>query len=179
VLDTSEGLTAADSNRLEDIVKSWDAGLPALLDELPLPHALTPSPEMSWGSGLTSPHKATLVSTFRPRGWKYVSAHSGPGFLAIGKQSPRGNRMRAFFDVGSTSRNCSSFAAVEGLGWRAAFRIAFVRGHRGMQYPIADDTTWAQIVENSAVVLEHLERTSLAQAEALSPVAPAWFAGSA
>ena len=33
--------------------------------------------------------------------------------------------------------------------------------------------------ENIAVVLEHLERTSLAQAEALSPVAPAWFASSA
>jgi hypothetical protein len=98
--------------------------------------------------------------------------------LAIGKQSPRGNRMLAYFDVGSTSHDCSSFVAVEGLGWRAAFRMAFVRGYRGMQYPIADDTTWARILENVAVVLEHLERTSLAQVEALSPMAPAWFAGS-
>jgi hypothetical protein len=84
--------------------------------------------------------------------------------------------MRAYFDVGSYSHHCSSFVAVEGLGWRAAFQIAFVRGYSQPQYPIVDDATWAQIVENIAVVLEHLERTSLAQAEALSPVAPAWFA---
>jgi hypothetical protein len=36
---------------------------------------------------------------------------------------------------------CGSFVALEGLGWRAAFRIALVRGYRQPEYPIADDTS--------------------------------------
>lgn len=177
VLERREGLTPADSSRLKQIVKAWDDAITTLLDALPLPHALPPSPETSWSSGLTSPHKTTLVSTFRPRGWKYVAARSGHGLFALVKPSPRGNKILLVLDVGSTSHSCSSFVALEGLGWRAAFRIGFVRGHHGQQYPIADDVTWGRIVENIAVVIEHLERTSIAEAEALSPMAPAWFAG--
>jgi hypothetical protein len=186
VLERGEGLTPADSKHLEEIVRSWDAAIATLLDVLPLPHALPPpTPWMSSGPGPTSPYKAPLVSTFRPRGWRYRSSESGPGYLAIGKQSLRGNKLRAYFDVGSTSHSCGSFVALEGLGWRAAFQIAFVRGQGGPsaaggpapQYPIADDATWGRIVENVAVVIEHLERTSIAEAEALSPPAPAWFAG--
>ena len=176
LLEASEGLTPADASRLEGIVRSWDAGLPALLDELSLPHALSPEAGPESGSGLTSPHKAALLSTFRPRGWKYLSAASGQGFFSLAKESARGNKIGVYFDVGSTSHSCSSFAVVEGLGWRAAFQIAFVRGYRGAQYPIGDDAAWARIVENIAAVVEHLERTSLAQAEELSPPAPAWFA---
>jgi hypothetical protein len=176
LLEASEGLTPADASRLNEIVRSWNAGLPALLDDLSLPHALSPEPGPESGSGLTSPHKAALVSTFRPRGWKYLPNESGQGFFSLTKESARGNKIGLYFDVGSTSHSCSSFAVVEGPGWRAAFRIAFVRGYGRPQYPIAGDTAWARIVENIAVVVEHLERTSLARAEDLSPPAPAWFA---
>ncbi len=98
VLERGEGLTPADSKHLEDIVRSWDAAIATLLDVLPLPHALPPpTPWMSSGLGPTSPYKAPLVSTFRPRGWRYRSSESSAGYLAIGKQSLRGNKLRAYF----------------------------------------------------------------------------------
>lgn len=55
-------------------------------------------------------------------------------------------------------------------------REAVAKKGAWVAYPIADDATWGRIVENIAAVVEQLERTSIAEAEALSPAAPAWFA---
>jgi hypothetical protein len=93
------------------------------------------------------------------------------------KRSARGNRLVVFLDLGSDYSSVAGFVVVEGPGWRAAFRLWFVRGG-GLQYTIADGADWSKIVENIAVVVEHLERTSIAQAETLSPPAPPWFASS-
>jgi len=43
--------------------------------------------------------------------------------------------------------------------------------------PVVDGEAWTMIVENIAVVVDHLEWTALAEVEALSPPAPAWFGG--
>jgi hypothetical protein len=68
VLDASEALSPADSNRLREIEQSWDRAVPALLDDLPLPHALPLSPDiLSPGPGLIAGPRIDVASQGRAR----------------------------------------------------------------------------------------------------------------
>jgi hypothetical protein len=172
-LDASEA-DAESARRSDSLVAAWKAALPALIERLP--HALPPSPEgLPRASGLTAPHKPALVRVFRPRGWRYAAHESGAGTFVLSKLSAAGNHLCLMLDVGSWSHHCTCKLAVSGLGWRNVFPVEFAPGPRAHQYPVMNEEAWAKIVENIAFVVDHLERTALAEVEAQHPPAPRWL----
>lgn len=171
--------TTEDENTV--IAQAWAAGTrwvaecDAVLASLPLPHDLGTRPFIGSGSGLTSPHKAALVSVFHPRGWAYVAAKSGHGTYTMTKRTPLGNSLCLSCDVGALSHNANIAVSVDSAMWRTNFIVPVALGQGRRDYPIDGVEGWQRIVENAAVVVDWLERERVPTAEAIGGAPPAWW----
>jgi hypothetical protein len=143
--------------------------------KLALPHTLTSDGTKAQLSPLTLPHKRALVDTFKPRGYQYSKTESGAGCFVLHKLTSNRNRIEIFFDVGSISRRYSGGMSVAGIQGRCFAPLPAHPEQQQNEYDIASNEEWLQIIENIAILVDHLERVFVPEVEAKLGQTPEWY----
>lgn len=157
---------AGPSREFLDIVQRYRSRLDAHSATLVLPHAF-----VSGGVGhAAGPMKPALVAAFGPRGFE-CRGESGAFFLR--RRTPSNHVVELSLDVGTWSHSFTGFLLVHVPGYRAT--LPLMVGHGVRQAAIAGADGWLRLVENLCVVVDDLERTFVAEIEAVAGPAPGWF----
>jgi hypothetical protein len=121
------------------------------------------------------PHKAQLIETFKPRGYRYESSQSGNGGYTLSKHTSKHNRLSLCFDLGSTWRHYSGGLEIRGIGGGCYAPLPAHPLQHGSSYDVGSNEAFQQVIENVAVLVDHLERTFVPEAEALLGSSPSWY----
>jgi hypothetical protein len=159
------------------ITENYRSQLAEMMAALPLPYRLPRSTEM--GLLLSDPIgslKEVLLAAFRPRGYTYAPKHSGQGMYVLSKRTSLGNLVVVDCDAGGkTTRSASVALTLKGLGVHAVFPIPVSAETANMlQYPITSYEQWQKIVENTALVADHIEQTLVPEVEEIWGPCPMW-----
>ncbi len=142
---------------------------------LALPHALPTESSGTQFSPMTLPHKAALVDVFKPRGYRYSSTDSGSGVFVLYKLTANGNRIEVSCDVGSKWRHYSGGMTVAGLRGRCYAPLPAHPKQPYESYDVGSGAIWRQLVENVAVLVDHLEQVFVPEVDATLGRTPAWY----
>ena len=161
--------------RLRALHEEWRDRSRREMAMLPLPHSLPAKGTGTQYNPVTLSHKPTLLSTFKPRGYRYSSTDSGPGCFVLHKLTPNRNRVEIFFDVGSKWRHYTGGILIQGLRGSCVARLPAHPEQLNQEYDIANDETWQKLVENIAVLVDHLERVFVSEIDAVLGRTPDWY----
>jgi hypothetical protein len=78
-------------------------------------------------------------------------------------------------DVGTWSRSVTFEFSVRGPSFNATLFPPVTARDASRKYPIGDTANWQQIVANIAAIVDELDRTLVAEIEAVVDPAPVWF----
>jgi hypothetical protein len=170
-------LFEAKTTSLKAAFTRWKQLVHSEMSTLALPHELPRDGTGVQFAPMTRPHKPVLVSTFGPRGYRYISSESGSGRFCLFKRAPRGNRLRLDFDLGSTWRHYTGGLSVEGSDGHCYVPLPPFPNHNGNSYDIGSDSAWRDVVENVAVLVDHLEKTFVTEVEDVLGDCPKWYSG--
>ena len=164
--------TSAHLHELHDI---WRDRSKREMGTLVLPHVLPAEGSGTQYSPMTLPHKHALVNVFKPRGYRYSPVDSGSGCFALNKPTANGNRIELSYDVGSQWRHYSGGMSVTGLRGRCYAPLPAHPEQPYQSYDVGSDDMWRQLVENVAVLVDHLEQVFVPEVDALLGRTPAWY----
>jgi hypothetical protein len=173
--DAEAAAFAETSAQLQTLRDEWRDRVKREMSALSLPHDLPIEGTGAQYNPLTLPHKPALVHAFKPRGYRYLSAESGRGCFALGKLTENRNRLLLDFDLGSQWHHYSGGLTVEGANGRCHVELPAHPQQRGTSYDIGSDETWLQLVENVALLVDHLERVFVPQVERHLGRTPDWY----
>lgn len=165
------------SGALGDLHEEWQERSRREMSMLPLRHDLPVDGTGVQYEPLKLPHKAQLIETFKPRGYRYESSESGNGGYALSKRTSKHNRLSLSFDLGSTWRHYSGGLEIRGIGGGCYTPLPAHALQHGTSYDVGSNDAFRQVIENVAVLVDHLERTFVPEAEALLGSSPTWYAG--
>jgi hypothetical protein len=175
---------------IRSLVRTYRASLPELLETLPhdLPHELPhddPNPVPLHGMFASGPKKPDLVRAFTPLGY---DCRGESGSFTLGRRTPGNLTVNLKIDVGTWHSAVCAFMQVIGMvggqGFKATLSLPVSRrAARGVvrsvehvgQFPIGNAERWQQIVENLAALVGALDRSFVAEVEAISGPSPEWF----
>jgi hypothetical protein len=161
--------------RLRALQEEWRDRSKREMAGLALPHDLPPQGGEGSESPMTLAHKPALVSVLKPRGYRYSSSDSGAGGFALHKLTPNRNRIELSFDVGSKWRHYSGHMMVAGL---RGYCLAPLPAHPEQpyrDYDIETNEVWQQVVDNVAVLVDHLERVFVPEVDGVLGRTPEWY----
>lgn len=145
------------------------------MSTLALPHDLPVEGTGVQYEPLKLPHKAQLIETFKPRGYRYESSESGNGWYSLSKRTSQRNRLSLSFDLGATWRHFSGGLEIRGISGRCYAPLPAHPRQYDESYDIGSDEAFRQVIENVAVLVDHLERTFVPEAEAVLGSSPIWY----
>jgi hypothetical protein len=155
------------------IITKYRSGMSALVERIGLPHDLPPASEaLRTSRGARGPLKPALVDAFTPRGY---DCRGGSGIFTLRRRTAKNHIVDVELDVGTWSRSVTFMFHVRTPGINATLTPPVTARDPSRQYPIGDTGNWQQIVANIAAIVDELERTFLADVEAVVDPAPAWF----
>lgn len=175
---------------IRSVVRAYRERMTELLETLPhdLPHQEDRSAEISptaTGIPATGPKKPALVEAFAPLGYDCRGDHAS---FKLQRRTPKNLAVHVHVDIGGWGSTVNASMKVIGLaddhGFKAALNLPLSRqAARGMvgggefvgQFPIGGAERWRQIVENLAALVGSLDRSFVAEIEAISGPSPEWF----
>jgi len=114
--------------------------------------------------------RSAIADPFKKDGWKRVTERIPAGSHKLWKETPAGRRLELSFDTGSWSRHLVCSMAL--MSERGAARLPIAADRSlGFQYLTPNPQIFAEALENTRVVVAHLESTWVADVDAaLGPV---------
>jgi hypothetical protein len=174
--DDESALLVPITARLSALHEEWSDRSTREMATLALPHALPVNGTGTQYYPLMLSHKASLLAAFQPRGYRYSSANSGNGSFELHKRTPNRNRIAICFDVGTTSRRYSGDISVRGIrGFCCAPLPAHPEQASYSSYDVGSDDAWQKIVENLAVLTDHLEQVFVPEVDDVLGQTPDWY----
>jgi hypothetical protein len=158
---------------IRPIIAKYRSGMRDLIERINLPYDLPPALEASRTSiGATGPLKPALVEAFEPRGY---DCRGGSGTFTLRRRTTKNYWVDLELDVGTWSRSLTVMFRVRAPAFNATLMPPVaVRAGAG-QYPIGDTANWERIVANLVRIVDELEKTFVAEIEAVLDPAPEWF----
>lgn len=163
--------------KLDALWTRYDDGI--WCEGIVLPHRIPSAEEVGhFGNWKIGPMKSVLLEVFNPLEFQYQNQDSGQGMYVMTKPTSRNNMIELSIDIGSYSRS-----ALFGLtlhGFRHWIHVSIPAGGKQSNqssYAILSIENWRQMLENVAVLVQHLERTFVVEAEEILGRSPRWSRG--
>lgn len=146
-----------------------------VLDRAAPPHDLPDPREVLRDSTgqRAGPLKPALEEAFGPLGY---GCRGGHGTFTLRRRTSGNLTVQITLDVGTWSHSVLGLFLVQGLGFKASFRLPVGR-HPGAigQYPIGDAERWRKIVDNLAALVAELDRSAVPAIESAAGPSPEWY----
>lgn len=147
----------------------------AILDRAAPPHDLPdPREVLSESAGQRAgPLKPALEEAFGPLGY---DCRGGHGSFTLRRRTPGNLTVQITLDVGTWSHSVLGLFLVQGLGFKANFRLPVGRHPAAIgQYPIGNAERWRKIVDNLAALAAELDRSVVPAIESAAGPSPEWY----
>ena len=165
--------------KVKAISVKYREAMPEIITRAGLPHDLPDHAEMmQLSKGVTAgPKKPALERVFKPMGYSVAGGTgSASGSFHLRRRTTANSTLEVSLDVGTWFPAVTAIFMVYGLGFKATLMLPPTqKAAVGGQYMIGDAANWEKIVENLGALVAELERTFVAEVEAVTGPSPEWY----
>jgi len=165
--------------KVKAISVKYREAMPEIITRAGLPHDLPDHAEMMQLSKdvTAGPKKPALERVFKPMGYSVAGGTgSASGSFHLRRRTTANSTLEVSLDVGTWFPAVTAIFMVYGLGFKATLMLPPTqKAAVGGQYMIGDAANWEKIVENLGALVAELERTFVAEVEAVTGPSPEWY----